>query len=544
MSKLIELETNYLEVDFDPFADGEILLSAPTTESQKEIWLSVQKGTEANLAFNLSYSLLLKGNLDLELLKQSIQTVIQRHETLRINFSKDGNYLFITPSLTIDIPVINLSNFREQENKITQIKKQIAKEPFNLEKDPLFRVQILQLNTQKHLVIFSAHHIICDGWSWWLLINDLGKIYSGLKQGIKPDLEMAESFSEYAISEWEINHQFQNQETEKYWQKQFSDFIPVVSFPPDLPRPKTKTFNSAREDWLFPETLISQLKSFGIKQGCSFMPTFLAGFEVFLYQITKQTDLNIGVSRSGQAFAGKYNLMGYCVNLLPLRTTISPEQSFKTYLKLRNGAILDAFDYQQMNFSSLVEKLQIPVDTSQIPLLPITITVQDIEAENFGFDDLEVECIYENRYFDNCEIDLNLLIMGKKVILQCQYNTNLFSAQNIRDRLAEFEALLTTIIEKPDLPIAQLPLFSESGNQLFKQEIPLSFSQKRLWFLDQLEGANSAYNISMAWQINGNLNIPILEKTIKTIIQRHEILRTNFLNNKDGNSTDNQKILI
>lgn len=528
---------NYSVIDFDPFADGEILLTAPTTQAQQEIWHCSQLGKEANLAFNISYSLSLQGNLNIELFKKSISYVIQRHEALRINFSPDGKQLLIYPSLNIDIPVINLTHYsaQEQENQLIQIKQKIVKTPFNLEKDSLFRVTIIKLNPEKYLVIFCTHQIICDPWAWWVLINDLGKIYSSLNKGSEPSLPQAESFSQYAISEWEINHQIAHQETQQFWCKQFSDFIPLVSFPTDLPRPNTRTFNCDRENWLLPETLISKLKTLGIKQGCSFMPTFLAAFEIFLAKITAKNDFNIGVSRSGQAFAGKYNLMGYCVNLLPIRTKIDLKQNFKTYLKSRNSAILDAFDYQQMNFSHLAEKFSIPVEKSSIPLLPIAITVQDIEAESFDFDDLKVKFVYEKREFNSFEIDLEIVIIGDEINLQCHYNTNLFSPQNIRSRLEEFAVLLTNIIENPQLPIDQIPL--EPTGDLLKKNIPLSFAQKSLWFVSELEGANPAYNISTAWKIIGNLNINILEKAINQMIERHEILRTNFIKNSEGEPT-------
>jgi len=423
--------------------------------------------TEANLAFNYSFSLSLKGDLDLELFKKSVYTVIQRHESLRMTFSKDGENLLIAPSLTIDIPVINLSK-QEPENEIIKIKKQVAEEPFNLEKGPLFRGQIIQLKNQEYLAIFSAHHIICDGNSWWLLISDLGKIYSALKQGLDPQLEPADSFSEYAILEWQKNNDPQQKETEEFWVKQFTQSVPVLDLPTDKPRPSLRTFNSAREDFILSPQLYRKLKQFGIKHGCTFMTTMLAGFEVFLNRITGQEDVITGVPSSIQAFSGKYNLLGHCVNLLPIRAFVSPEQTFTEYLNMRKGAILDAYDHQDFTFGRLLQKLTIKRDQSRIPLVPITFFVGHNTDFSFG-EELETEVYSNPLSFNNFEISIYSTVINEKVILECQYNTNLFSAETIRYRLAEFERLLTSIVENEDLNISHLPLLPESEKALLQK---------------------------------------------------------------------------
>lgn len=464
--------SNYTAVDFDPFAEGEILLTAPATESQKEVWASVQMGDDANLSYNESILLKLKGNLDLDLFKKAIQSIIQRHESLRITLSSDGSNLCIAPFLTMDIPVIDLSNLSEQEkeNQVTKLKTKVVVEPFNLEHGPLFRVEIVKLQNQEYLIILTAHHIVCDGWSWWILIGDLGKIYSAFKQGIEPSLEKAESFSEYASLEQEKSHNLEGNEIEEFWLKQFADSIPVLDFPTDRPRPPFRTFNSTREDWILPENLVKDLKKFGAKNGCSFMTTLLAGFEVFLHRITGQDDITVGVPAAGQASSGKSNLVGHCVNLLPIRAKISSELTFIDYLKSRKGAILDAYDHQEFTFGRLIQKLPIQRDPSRIPLVSLMFNIdQDIEGTNFIFDNLGVEVATNPRAFENFEMFINATVINQKIILECQYNTNLFDAQTIRNRLAEFETLLTGIVTNPELKIAQLPLLTSGEKQLLQQ---------------------------------------------------------------------------
>ncbi|MDY7022925.1 MAG: condensation domain-containing protein, partial [Cyanobacteriota bacterium] len=189
-----KLNINSTAVDFDPFAEGEVAFTAPATESQKEIWASVQMGIEANLAYNESQSLRLKGELDTAALCNSLQYLVDRHEALRTTLSPDGTTLSITDNLTLEIPQLDLSNLslEQQQQEITNQKKQAVEQPFYLEHCPLFRVQILKLNSQENLVILTAHHIIFDGWSWGVLITELGKVYQALKYGKIPELETVE----------------------------------------------------------------------------------------------------------------------------------------------------------------------------------------------------------------------------------------------------------------------------------------------------------------------------------------------------------------
>ena len=466
------LENNYQAVDFDPFAEGEVVVTALATESQKEIWASVQMGAEANCAYNESVSLKLSGELNLKVLQESFQQLVQRHEALRTTFSPDGNNLCINDSAEIDVCVNYLSQLSpaERQQQIDKLRQQSVEEPFDLEHGPLFRVQILKLQPQEHLIILSAHHIICDGWSWAVLITDLGKLYSAFKQGITAELEESDRFSDYALMLEESAGDPETIATEEYWVEQFSGSVPILDFPTDRPRPPLRTFESQREDWQISETLVTALKQLGVEYGCSFMTTLLSGFEVFLHRITGQEDIAVGISAAGQAATGNYNLVGHCVNLLPLRTGVDSQESFKDYLQKRKTTVLDAYDRQQFTFGSLLQKLALPRDPSRIPLVPIIFNIdQGLDPNTLEFDGLEVEFFSNPRAYENFEIFINATELKGKVTLECQYNTNLFDRETICRRLAEFETLLTNIVADPERTIATIELLPEAERQLLEQ---------------------------------------------------------------------------
>ncbi len=466
------LNANHIAVDFDPFAEGELVNTAAATESQREIWASVQMGDEANCAYNESQSLTLRGPLDIDALRAALQTLVDRHEALRTTFSPDGTTLCPQVNQTLTVPLQDGSTLppAERQTQLEYRLHQAVLTPFDLEHGPLFRAEILRLEPTLHQVILTAHHIVCDGWSWGVMLPELGQIYSALIQGATLDLPEPEPFSQYALQLEAAAQSAETKATEQYWLDQFAGSVPVVDFPTDAPRPPLRTFDSAREDWVLDGTLVSQLKQLGKANGCSFMTTLLAGFEVFLYRLTGQADLTVGISAAGQLAAEQYHLVGHCVNLLPLRTQVDPQQSFQTYLQKRQSALLDAYDRQQFTFGSLVRRLALPRDASRIPLVPITFNLdQALDPKQLRFERLDATLASNPRSFENFEIFINATEAQGQLTLECQYNTNLFQRDTIQRRLAELETLLRGIVQDPQQEIAHLPVLPEAEQVLLRE---------------------------------------------------------------------------
>jgi amino acid adenylation domain-containing protein len=471
MESLAE-ETISIPVDFDPFAEGDVLLTALATESQKEIWASVQMGDDANCAYNESETLRLKGTLQAETLQAAFQELVQRHESLRMTISPDGNTLCINANQALEVPIVDLSNFNDPDRQaqLDSLIRHEVETPFALEHGSLFRATIVRLQPEEHWVLMTAHHIICDGWSWSVLMPDLAKIYSALLKNETPDLEPPDRFSEYALALEEAATSEDEIATENFWLNQFAQSVPIVDLPTDRPRPALRTFNADREDWRLDFALVTNLKQMGNQLGCSFMTTILAGFEVFLSRLLGQEEIIVGVPAAGQAASGNYNLVGHCVNLLPLYTTVTSTQSFSDYLKQRRSSVLDAYDHQQFTFGSLVKKLSIPRDPSRIPLVSILFNIdQALQGNQLPFNGLDADFFSNPRAFENFELFINAVESQTGMVLECQYNTNLFDRETIKTRLAEFETLLAGIVANPDQTIATLPLLTTSEQQLLNQ---------------------------------------------------------------------------
>ena len=173
-------QSSFKSVDFDPFSDGDLLLTAPSTESQKEIWLSVQiGGDDANCAYNESVILTIEGIIDVDLMKQALKDLVSRHDALRTTLSPDGSTLCIAAGSNYDFPFIDLSEYTdsERQSRLDQILNQEVTRPFDLEHGPLFQAKIIKTGAAEYKLIITGHHIILDGWSTAVVIQDLNEIY-------------------------------------------------------------------------------------------------------------------------------------------------------------------------------------------------------------------------------------------------------------------------------------------------------------------------------------------------------------------------------
>ncbi len=462
-------------VSYDPFAHGEISLTAPTTESQREIWMSVQMGTEANCAFNESISVHLHGELNIPALQAALQALVHRHESLRMTINADGSLLCINQDQPLSWSSLDLSKLTQVERdfQLSVLCQEAVTIPFDLKYGPLFRVQMIRLSAQTFVLLFTAHHIICDGWSWGVLIPDLAKLYSASCQGTEPNLPEPDRFSDYAIAEASEQDSPDAIATLQYWQDQFKDAIPVLELPTDSPRTDLRTFNSDRIDWELDSQSYSKLKQLASQSGTSFLTLLLASFEVFLHRLTGQPDLVVGLPVAGQALRDQLQLVGHGVHLLPIRSQVLPQETFATYLQKRRTGLLDAYDYPALTFGQLVKQLRLPRDPARIPLIGVTFNLdKGFEPEHIPFEGLAVACQSNPRAFENFELGVNFTEYRYQLQCEWQYNTALFQPQTIHAWIQSYTALLQELVENPEMlvrsqttPATQEPKISSAPSR-------------------------------------------------------------------------------
>ena len=453
------------KVFFNPFDGPKIEKVIPLTQAQAEVWIACEIGGEdANRAYNESISIILKGSLNIPALKDAKEKLINRHEALRSLFSPNGRFMTIVEDISTGIISKDIStlNSKEQDDELKSFLATEAHYVFDLVKGPLVKFTLVKLSEKEHQLIITAHHIICDGWSFGIILEELGIFYSAYISGNTPVIPKAETFSSYVDDELEFLNSKAFQVTEKYWLDQYKDSIPTVSLPIDFSRPNLRTYTSDRLDFILESSTVESLRKVGIKSGASLVVTLMSAFEVFLYHQTGNNDLVLGLAAAGQPFNDRTQLVGHCANILPLHSQIDPNHAFSEFLKLRKTSFFEAYEHQRFSFGQLLQKLAISRDPSRVPLVPVLFNIDYGMGSEVSFDGLEFVLKSNPRAFEAFELFLNATESENNFILEWSYNTSLFKSERIKQMMVVLEGIIKRVVENPEIKIADLVKIDES----------------------------------------------------------------------------------
>lgn len=454
-------------VDFDPFAGEAKEYTLPLTEPLREMWAAAQMGEEASCSYNQTFVLTLRGNLAVESMQSALQQVIEVHDALRVSIDDEGEEQRIAATVPVTLPVTDLSGLapdarREEVEKILQAE---AVQPFDLTAAPLLRARLVRESADTHRLILTIHHIVCDGWSSSVMLGDLARIYAADCHGLPAQLPATFSYREYVAREAARDTDQQAQEDEEYWAGQFSDGIPVLDLPLDRRRPAIKTYSGALQALKLDESLYRAVKSTGARHGCTLFVTLLAAFEALIMRLSGQGDFIVGIPMAGQGQVENGRLVGHCVNMIPLRCRPQPASTFADHLTQVRGVFLEAQAHQQLTFGSLLHRLNVPRDPGRTPLVAVTFNIDRIGAP-FDFGELALTGVETaaKRYV-NFEFAINVVDNGRELVVECEYNTDLYNRATIDRWLAHYKVLLEAGAARPDTRLDELPLLAETERE-------------------------------------------------------------------------------
>jgi acyl carrier protein len=438
----------------------------PLTDGQQEIWLATQFGDDASCAFNLSNTVRLKGPLDVERLRAAIQALVNRHEALRATFDANGLTQRIAPSATLEVPLVDLSRLGPDERavRLSALRLEESQTPFDISKGPMVRSRILKLGQDDHLLFLTVHHIVCDGWSCGVLVRDLSRLYSESSHGSEASGPASMQFSEYVDWYKQMKGSSREADAVAYWLKEFSDGAPVLDLPTDRPRPPERTYNAAREALRFDKALSSSIKQAATRQGATLFAFLLCGFEALLHRLTGQADLVIGVSVAGQALVGGRDLIGHCVNFLPLRMEADDDDVFAERLQAVRRKVLEGLEHQLCSFGTLLRKLKLPRDPSRVPLISVAFNIR-AGTQGVSFEGLEAEIDSNPRRFESFELFANVVEIRGCLEMQWTYNTDLFDGATVRRWLRQYRSLLASVVADPGRRLHELGLSTEAARR-------------------------------------------------------------------------------
>ena len=446
------------------------VVEAPITEPQLEILVSAKLVQQASCSFNEAFTVSLKGDLNEAALRASLAEIIRRHESLRSTFDLETKIVRFHPHLEIEIPLVDFATSSDPANDFERLVAEDAQTPFDLDNGPVVRIRIVRLADRRHVVFFTSHHAVCDGWSTNVILGELSALYPAYSRNSKANLPEPLAFSQYA-RDLQAEPALRSQEkVESYWLNQFAQLPPLLDLPTDRPRAAVKTFEGATARRTISAAEYRKIKKAGASERSTLFSTLLAGFQALLGRLTGQDDLVVGIPAAGQSLLEGQTLVGHSVNLLPLRIQITPTTTFADLLAASRQALLNAYDHQQYTFGTLVRKLGIKREPSRLPLVDVQFNVERFSAVRIG--NLETEVDSCAKKFVNFDLFLNIVESEEGLVLDLDYNTQLFDETTVMRWLAHYESLLVSAAENMRQPVSSLTLLREAE----RRELVLNFN--------------------------------------------------------------------
>lgn len=438
----------------------------PMSEGQQEIWLATRFGHDASCAFNLSSTLHLRGRLRIAELTTAVRLLAKRHEALRCVPNADGLTQRVMPSWDVEVPLVDLSAAgSERDARLDELKRREVTEEFDFDHGPLFRAQIVRLSEEVHVVILTAHHLIADGWSCGVMCRDLGKLYASICDGKPHGLQEAMPYSAWITLQQSASVSAERRAAEEYWVSQYSGRpVPVLDLPTDRPRPSVKTFAADRINLKLDEAFTTGLRKMAGQQGATLFAGVLAGFHVLLSRLSGQSDVVIGFSLAGQSDIEGKDLVGHCVQFLPLRLSFDDGQPFSAHVKDVRGKVFDAFENKNFTFGTLIKRLKVPRDPSRVPLMSVAFNL-DPSSLGIGFHDLQCTPGSIPRRFENFDIFFNLVESTSGLEIQCTFNLDLFDRETMRRRLDQYKFLLDNAVRDAQTPCGKLAIVPDAERE-------------------------------------------------------------------------------
>jgi amino acid adenylation domain-containing protein len=434
--------------------------------AQQRLWFFDQ--LEPGLsAYNIPAAVRLNGPFNLAALERSLNEIIKRHESLRTTFGKvDGRPTqLIAPALTIKLPVVDLRRLPagERDTEVRRLVTVEAQLSFDLSQGPLLRGTVLRLGDEEHVGLLTMHHIVSDGWSTGILIQELATLYVAFcTGGSSPLPALPIQYADFAHwqRQWLQGEVLQTQIA--YWKQQLAGAPAVIDLPTDHPRPAVQTFRGAHQSLVLPRHLQEGVKALSRHDGATEFMTLLAVFNILLYRYTGQDDLIVGTPIANRNRLEIEGLIGCFVNALVLRTDLSGNPGFRELLRRVQKVCLEAYSHQDLPFDRLVEELQAKRDLNRNPLFQVMFVLQNASlrtVEQSGLTLTPLEADSETAHFD---LTLQIADTDQGLTAALVYNTDLFEAATIARMLENFQTLLEAVVADPEQRVADLPLLRES----------------------------------------------------------------------------------
>ncbi|WP_144572332.1 non-ribosomal peptide synthetase [Bacillus paramycoides] len=445
----------------------------PLSYAQQRLWFIDQFAPNSAL-YNMPMVCRLIGNWLLEALELGWNQLIERHESLRTVFHEVNGHPVqqVQPYIFRPLPHMDLTKLSSEERE-RELEKWIQTEvesPFDLEQGPLFRGQIVKISEEEWVLLCNMHHIISDGWSMEILLQEWMAFYEEAI-GEKP-AELAPLPVQYAdFAQWQrgwLKEEVLNQQL-AYWKEELSGDLPVLMLPIDRPRPPVQTHHGLTHNVLLSRSLLDKLNELSRQEGATLFMTLLASYQSFLARYTGQSDIIVGSPIANRNYREIEGLIGFFVNTLVYRADLSDASAFQELLSQVRIKALKAYEYQDVPFEKIVEVIQPERSTSHSPIFQTMFTLQNTGQELPQLHGRSIEVMESHASIAKFDLSLTAAEVEEGLSLTFVYRTDLFDSLTIESMAEHFGNWLNLIVEHPDKSLAKLPILSGSQQKQLEE---------------------------------------------------------------------------
>ncbi|WP_248752418.1 non-ribosomal peptide synthase/polyketide synthase [Pseudomonas sp. MWU15-20650] len=438
--------------------------------AQERQWFLWQLDPDS-ATYHIPGALRLHGHLDLAALQRSFDSLLARHESLRTQLVEDGERVWqaVMPQARVHIHPARI----DESHLMARVEAQVA-QPFDLHQAPLLRVTLLQLADDEHVLVMVQHHIVSDGWSMQVMVEELVQLYAAYSQG--HDLQLPElpiQYADYAL--WQRGWMEAGEKARQlaYWQALLGGEQPVLELPLDRPRPAQQSHRGASVQVHLQPALVAGLKQLAQQEGVTAFMLLLASFQTLLYRYSGQADIRVGVPNANRNRVETERLIGFFVNTQVLKADLDGQMSFAQLLQQTKRRALEAQAHQDLPFEQLVVALQPERSLSHNPLFQVMFNHQTDAQGTRGGQQLpglrvvELDWASQTTHFD---LSLDTHESAEGLWAALTYATDLFDAATIERFAQHWQNLLQAVVSAPRSRLCELPMLGAQEQQVMLQD--------------------------------------------------------------------------
>ncbi|HWO11558.1 MAG TPA: condensation domain-containing protein, partial [Polyangiaceae bacterium] len=455
---------------------------SPLSWFQERLWLHHERDPQ-NTSYNLPFLLLVRGDLDVWALEQSLSEIVARQGSLRTYYGQTGEgdpVQFLAPPERIRLPAIAV----DRAQMLDHLERHLEHR-FDLRRGPIFLVSLLRLADDRHLLLFNVHHIAADAWSLkTVFLSELQAAYAAFCRGERPALPpLPTQYRDYAG----LQRARDLSAHVAYWRQTLADYEDSLELPTLRTRQAKSGTTSARFVYRYSSEFALELERFSRRHGCTIFMSLLAALGVTLSRLTHKGDLCIGTTTSNRTELDLEPLVGFFINILPLRLGLDEQSSVEAWLKAVRARVLGAFEHQDVPFERILQETGVARRGSLNPLVPVIIRHQNFPRTSLhaslpggvqfkpypepgDVDDAALKLLAREHVPARCEIELSYEGSGGELAVEVVYASDLYERVAVERLLAHHECVLRGMLGDASRRVCELPLLNDADVQRLTEQ--------------------------------------------------------------------------